>query len=217
VTAVDVNTAADDAQASSRRGSDDANLLAQVRPAGLLDRRPTYYSAKIAINALLVIAGWTAFVLLGDSWWQLVTAAYLAVVFTQTAFLSHDAGHRHKHHRHHADPNQEGLDPDVGGESIAPSRARAGGRRGATRFLARHQTALFVQRAGTASAGLPEPGLGGPAPRHLFPSMPRASGAVTPVSEPARHGHDDDRSTSCTWCRSLPMGPPGNAWWRNER
>ena len=32
--------------------------------------------------------------LLGDSWWQLLTAAYLAVVFTQIAFMGHDAGHR---------------------------------------------------------------------------------------------------------------------------
>lgn len=30
----------------------------------------------------------------GASWWQLVTAAYLAVVFTQIAFVGHDAGHR---------------------------------------------------------------------------------------------------------------------------
>ena len=100
-----------------------------------------------AANLLLLAAGWAAFVLVGDSWWQLVTAAFLAVAFTQNGFLTHDAGHRQifrsrranhvvglvhgnlavglafgwwvdKHHRHHAHPNQEGLGPDIGGENL---------------------------------------------------------------------------------------------------
>jgi hypothetical protein len=29
--------------------------------------------------------------LVGDSWWQLAVAAFLAVVFTQIGFLGHDA------------------------------------------------------------------------------------------------------------------------------
>jgi fatty acid desaturase len=123
---------------SHRRGSDYAELLTRVQQAGLLDLRPTGYTVRIAFNALLVFAGWTVFVLLGDSWWQLLTAAYLAAVFTQTGFLAHDAGHRQifrsrranqlvgllhgnlaigmafgwwvdKHHRHHADPNTDRL------------------------------------------------------------------------------------------------------------
>jgi fatty acid desaturase len=123
---------------SHRRGSDYAELLTRVRQAGLLDRRPASYTVMIAVNALLVITGWTVFVLLADSWWQLLTAAYLAVVFTRTGFLAHDAGHRQifrsgranqlvgllhgnlaigmafgwwvdKHHRHHADPNTDRL------------------------------------------------------------------------------------------------------------
>jgi hypothetical protein len=69
-------------QAQRRRGSDYAELLSRVRQEGLLDRRPTYYAIRITINAALVVTGWTVFVLVGDSWWQLVTAAYLAVVFT---------------------------------------------------------------------------------------------------------------------------------------
>jgi fatty acid desaturase len=155
-----------------RRGSDYAELLAQVRQEGLLDRRPTYYTMRIAINAVLFVVGWTVFVLVGDSWWQLVTAVYLAVVFTQTGFLGHDAGHRQifrtrranqlagllhgnlaiglaygwwvdKHTRHHAHPNQEGLDPDITGESIVFTHTQARGRRGAGRFMARHQAYLF--------------------------------------------------------------------------
>jgi fatty acid desaturase len=167
---VSTNTQA--APASRRRGSDYAELMTRVRGAGLLDRRPLYYTLKIAINALLVVAGWTLFVLLGESWWQLLTAAYLAVVFTQTGFLGHDAGHRQifrsrranqvaglvhgnlaiglafgwwvdKHHRHHANPNQEGLDPDIAGESIVFTETQARGRRGARRLYARYQAHLF--------------------------------------------------------------------------
>jgi fatty acid desaturase len=155
-----------------RRGSDYAELLTRVRLAGLLDLRPAYYAVKIAVNTLLVVAGWTAFVLLGDSWWQLVTAAYLALVFTQTGFLGHDAGHRQifrsrranqvigmlhgnlaiglafgwwvdKHHRHHVHPNTDGFDPDISGESVVVTDAHAHGRRGAGRLPARHRGVLF--------------------------------------------------------------------------
>jgi len=77
-----------------RRGSEYAELSRQVKEAGLLERRPGYYMRKIAVTIGLLAAGWTAFVLLGDSWWQLAVAAFLAVIFTQIGFLGHDAGHR---------------------------------------------------------------------------------------------------------------------------
>jgi fatty acid desaturase len=158
--------------APPQRGSDYAQLMRLVREAGLLDRRPVFYTAHIAANLLMLAAGWTAFVLLGDTWWQLVTAGYLAVVFAQSGFIGHDAGHRQifrsrrgnqvvgwvhgnlaiglafgwwvdKHHRHHAHPNQEGLDPDIGGENIVYIPSQADGRRGPGRWLARHQGLLF--------------------------------------------------------------------------
>ena len=116
-------------------------LSRQVKQAGLLDRRRGWYGARIGANLALLAAGWAAFAVLGESWWQLVTAAYLAVVFTQLAFVGHDAGHRQlfrsrrandrvgllhanllvgvsfdwwvgKHNRHHTNPNHEDLDPD---------------------------------------------------------------------------------------------------------
>jgi fatty acid desaturase len=155
-----------------RRGSAYAELLSRVRREGLLDRCPVHYVVRIAVNAALLVAGWTAFVLLGDSWWQLLVAAYLAVVFAQTGFLGHDAGHRQifrsrrandiagllhgnlaiglafgwwvdKHHRHHTHPNQEGLDPDISAESIVFTDAQARGRSGVRRLLARYQAHLF--------------------------------------------------------------------------
>ena len=155
-----------------RRGSDYAELLALVRKDGLLDRRPVDAAIRIVGTAGLLVAGWTAFALLGDSWWQLVTAVFLAFAFTQAGFLGHDAGHRQifrsrrantavglifgnvaiglafgwwvdKHHRHHARPNQEGLDPDIGGDSLVFTESQAVGRRGVGRFVARHQRLLF--------------------------------------------------------------------------
>ena len=75
-------------------GSDYAQLLRTVRRAGLLQRRPVYYSFKIGLNLLLLAAGWAVFAVLGRSWWQMLVAVFLAVMFTQTGFIGHDAGHR---------------------------------------------------------------------------------------------------------------------------
>src|SRR4029453_5864427 len=76
------------------RWSEYTQLSRQIKQAGLLDRPRGWYPARIGLNLALLAAGWAAFAVLGDSWWQLVTAAYLAVVFTQLAFVGHDAGHR---------------------------------------------------------------------------------------------------------------------------
>src|SRR5512132_3308862 len=77
-----------------RRGSEYAQLSRQIKEAGLLERRPGYYAWKIAATAAALAAGWTVFVMVGNSWWELAVAAFLAVVFTQIGFLGHDAGHR---------------------------------------------------------------------------------------------------------------------------
>ncbi len=153
------------------RGSDFAEVCRRVKEAGLLARRPVYYTVKIALTAGLLIAGWVAFVVLGRSWWQLVTAVVLGVLFTQVAFLGHDAGHKQivrtrrgsyvlgllhgnlavglsfgwwvdKHNRHHAHPNQEGSDPDIGTGALVfiPGEAR---RHRVTRLLTRAQAYLF--------------------------------------------------------------------------
>jgi fatty acid desaturase len=154
------------------RGSDYARLSRSVRGAGLLRRRRGYYSVKIAVNLLLLAAGWTVFFLLGSSWWQLLVAVFLAVMFTQTGFIGHDAGHRQisgskrtddligrihgnllvgisygwwtaKHTRHHAHPNQISRDPDISGLAIAFTRDQAEARRGLGIWLAGYQAWLF--------------------------------------------------------------------------
>jgi fatty acid desaturase len=155
-------------------GSEFASLMRRVKAAGLLERRLGYYWTKIAVTGGLLVAAWAAFVLLGDSWWQLVVAVVLAFVFTQIGFIGHDAGHRQifrskrgnylvglvhgnlaiglsygwwvdKHNRHHAHPNTEDKDPDIDIGALAFTAGQAGAKRGrVTRFIARHQRYLFV-------------------------------------------------------------------------
>ncbi|SFQ69803.1 Fatty acid desaturase [Amycolatopsis arida] len=153
------------------RGGDFTALVQLVKRTGLLRRRYGYYAVRIAVNTVLLAAGVGAFVWLGDSWWQLLTAAYLAVVLTQFAFIGHDAGHRQifrsrrhndlvgllhgavtgisyrwwvgKHNRHHANPNHEDDDPDIELPALAFSREQARTKRGVYRWIARHQAALF--------------------------------------------------------------------------
>jgi fatty acid desaturase len=160
------------AERAADRGSDYANLSRQVKQAGLLARRHGYYAVKIAVNSVLFVAGWVAFFLLGDSWYQLGVAAFLAVMFTQVAFVGHDAGHRQifrsrrandlvglvhgnlmvglsfgwwvaKHNKHHANPNHVGKDPDIGPGALVYTAGEAGVRRGLAKLLTRSQAYLF--------------------------------------------------------------------------
>jgi fatty acid desaturase len=129
------------------RGSAYADLSRQIKRAGLLNRRPGYYIRLTALVLGLCGVGVTALLAVGDSWWQLMVAAYFAVLSTQIGFLGHDAGHRQvfrsgkvnyaagvmlanlgvgfsygwwvdKHNRHHAHPNDEDKDPDVGAGAL---------------------------------------------------------------------------------------------------
>jgi fatty acid desaturase len=133
-----------------------AELFQEVRTAGLMDRRRALYLVKIGLTALVFGALAVAFVLIGDSWWNLVTAAAFAVVFVQFGFIGHDAGHLQifsskrandvvgylhgdlliglgygwwvgKHNAHHANPNHEERDPDVDLGVFALTDAQATG------------------------------------------------------------------------------------------
>ena len=160
------------AASAPRRGSEYAELSRQVKQAGLLELRPAYYVWKIAVTVGMLAAGWTAFGVVGDSWWQLAVAAFLAVSFTQIGFLGHDVGHRQvfstrrasymagvllgslgiglsygwwvgKHNRHHAHPNQVDADPDIAISVLAFTSAQARASRGAARLVVRYQAYLF--------------------------------------------------------------------------
>jgi fatty acid desaturase len=155
----------------SLRGSDFAQLSRWIKQTGLLRRRYGYYATRVGINTLLLGAGVAAFVVLGDSWWQLLVAVFAAAVLTQFAFIGHDAGHRQiftsrlgndlvgyahsavagisfgwwmgKHARHHANPNHEGEDPDIEITALAFSRAQSLTKRGWARWVTKHQASLF--------------------------------------------------------------------------
>jgi fatty acid desaturase len=153
--------------------SDYAELSSRIRSAGLLERRTAYYIAKFTLTWAAFGAAWTAFVLIGPSWWQLMTAAVLGVLSTQIAFLGHDLGHKQvtrtrrtsyllgvlhgnfavglsmgwwldKHNRHHAHPNHADLDPDVAPAGpLIHFPEQGAGRRGLSGWATRHQAILF--------------------------------------------------------------------------
>ena len=158
---------------ADQRGSDYAGLSRQVRDARLLDRTPWRYGLRIAATVLFFLACWWALVAIGQSWLVLVPAVLLGVASTQVAFLGHDGGHQQiaatrtgntvvgllagnlltglsigwwidKHVRHHANPNKEDHDPDIGEGVFAFTTAQAANRAGRLpRAIARNQAVLF--------------------------------------------------------------------------
>ena len=78
----------------SRAGSDFARLSQRITEAGLLKRRPGYYTGRLGLVIASLAAGWGAFFALGDTWWQLAVAAFLALTFGQVALVAHDLAHR---------------------------------------------------------------------------------------------------------------------------
>ena len=147
-------------------------LLARVKDAGLLRRSRVFYLSLLT-TLLLALGGAVAgFVLLGDSWFQLLIAGALGVIFTQLAFLGHEASHRQvftsgqandrlgralasglvglsyswwmtKHTRHHGNPNVVGKDPDLEIDTVSFVDADARAARGLRALLTRHQGKLF--------------------------------------------------------------------------
>ncbi|MFF4545994.1 fatty acid desaturase family protein [Streptomyces sp. NPDC001435] len=152
-------------------GSDFARLSRKIADAGLLGRRPGYYTLRITTVAGLYVGGWTAFAFIGVSWWTLAVAVFLAVVFGQVALVAHDVAHRQvfrrrrasevsgriagagigmgygwwqdKHTRHHANPNHEELDPDLDPDLLVWTQEQALAAKGLPRLIGRWQAFLF--------------------------------------------------------------------------
>jgi len=149
-----------------------SSLLRTVRDAGLLARCRTFYGTVFAALTLALGGCIAGFVLLGDSWFQLLIAGGLGIVLTQFAFLAHEASHRQvfasgpsndragrliaagvvgisyswwmtKHNRHHANPNTIGKDPDIETDTISFIEADAAKQRGLLALLTRFQGYLF--------------------------------------------------------------------------
>src|SRR4051812_27138928 len=73
--------------------TDFAELRRRIRDAGLLAPRPWVFARSVAIVLAALGLCWTAFSLIGVTWWQLAVAAGMGAVFTQFGFLGHDVGH----------------------------------------------------------------------------------------------------------------------------
>lgn len=147
-------------------------LLKTVREAGLLKRRTGFYMLNLAVLTVALVGLGVGFVLLGDSWFQLLIAAGLGIILTQFAFVAHEASHRqvfesgpandrlgriladavvgisyawwmNKHTRHHANPNTVGKDPDIEIDTISFIEEDAAKAKGALAFITRRQGYLF--------------------------------------------------------------------------
>ena len=141
-------------------------LTDKIQAAGLLERRYGFYWSMMAGALVAFGAIGVGMVLLGDSWFQLILAGILGVVFSQLGFLGHEAAHRqmfrsprwnewvarvlstlmvglsygwwmNKHNRHHANPNKQGTDPDVDNKFVALTPKSASKRKGLTERLGR--------------------------------------------------------------------------------
>nr|WP_324613189.1 acyl-CoA desaturase [Agromyces kandeliae] len=149
-----------------------AALSQVIKESGLLRRTPVFYSLLVGGLALALGGAITGFVLLGDSWYQLLIAAALGIIFTQFAFFAHEASHRAvlasgrandrvgrfvatvmvgisyqwwmtKHTRHHANPNRLGKDPDIEFDTISFTEEDAARQRGLIGWITRRQGWLF--------------------------------------------------------------------------
>nr|WP_232500043.1 acyl-CoA desaturase [Agromyces humatus] len=143
-----------------------------VRESGLLARTRWFYLMLIGILLVALGGAIAGFILLGDSWFQLLIAGALGLIFTQFAFLAHEASHRQvlesgpandrmgraiaagvvgisyswwmtKHTRHHANPNKVGKDPDIDFDTISFVEADAAKQRGIMALITRKQGYLF--------------------------------------------------------------------------
>ena len=152
--------------------SEFAALMHTVRDAGLLRRRKRFYLITFAAITLAMVGAWFGFALLQDTWYLLLIAAALGVIFTQYAFITHELSHRQvfassklndfsgrvmadlvvgisyswwmsKHSRHHANPNVVDKDPDVETDFIIFQKEKADGLSGITGFMAKRQGYLF--------------------------------------------------------------------------
>nr|WP_206697229.1 acyl-CoA desaturase [Microbacterium aquimaris] len=143
-----------------------------VRESGLLQRTRWFYLLVGAVLTLAFAGCVAGFILLGDSWFQLLIAGALGILFTQVAFLAHEAAHRQilssgpandklalilgngvvgmsyswwssKHTRHHSNPNRVGKDPDIDVDTISFLDTDAAEARGLRRAITRRQGWLF--------------------------------------------------------------------------
>ncbi len=177
------------ASGAARGASTFSTLRAAVQAEGLLGRTRTFYVLLCSGLGLGIVGLGVAFVLLGDSWWQLAVAGALGILLTQFAFLGHEASHRQilasgpandrlgrvlaagvvgisyawwmtKHTRHHANPNRRAHDPDIAWDTVSFIPEDAERQRGLLAALTRRQAFLFFPLLAFEGINLHARGLG---------------------------------------------------------
>lgn len=153
--------------------SDFSALMAQVKEAGLLARRPGWNTLRFVLLGLSYVVAFAMLFLIGESWWQMATAVVFGILFTQTAYVAHDAAHRQifsngkvgewvstivgnlfiglsygwwlkKHNAlHHANPNKAGVDGDIAPGALIFDPEDAQGLTGVRKWFASHQGWFF--------------------------------------------------------------------------
>ncbi len=147
-------------------------LLNTVRDAGLLRRRRSFYLVTFLTITTAMVATWFGVVLLQETWYTLLMAGAMGILFTQYAFITHELAHRQvftsgkandfsgrimadlvvgisyswwmgKHTRHHANPNTVGKDPDILPDFIVFREQDATARTAIGRFFQSRQGWLF--------------------------------------------------------------------------
>ncbi len=161
-----------------------AELKQVLKKKGFLEKQPVYYTWRVALLSVLLLAGVVALLTVNNFWLQLINVLYLAFVFTQIGLLGHEAGHRQmfqkswkhdaialfggnlvvgmsyawwldKHNAHHSNPNHMDMDPDI----EIPFLDFTGMEDLASmskfrQFLVKHQALIFLPALMTVSLGL---------------------------------------------------------------
>jgi fatty acid desaturase len=148
-----------------------AELKQLLTQQGLFDAQPVYYICKV-LQVLSFFGLALGILIMTDLFWvQMLNAAFLAFVFTQMAFMGHDAGHRQmfqssrradvfgllctlltavsyswwidKHNQHHRHPNHLEWDPDVQLRFLTFATEQTSLAHGFRRAIVKYQAYLF--------------------------------------------------------------------------
>jgi fatty acid desaturase len=162
----------DRADARAASVSEFRPLSDRIRALGLLRPRKAWYVRYAVLLFAGIAATTVGLVLLAGSPWVIALAPVAAVLWVQVSYLGHDIGHHQvtqdkrwmrafglslgnvltglsfgwwqdKHTRHHANPNHEGQDPDVGEGIISWSDRQQAKKTGFARWFSRHQAWFF--------------------------------------------------------------------------
>ena len=155
----------------SAANSEYLELKRVITQEGLLNKTPLYYTHKLIVTLTLLGLSLALVAIIDNFWLQLINALFLAFVFGQLGFIGHDAGHNQvfrrarrndvlglgfnlllavsrswwvdKHNRHHSNPNDPDLDPDVDFPMLAFSEEQARSKEGIARLFVKYQAFIL--------------------------------------------------------------------------